>query len=377
MNDAPEGLDRFIARWQAAGGSERANFQSFVADLCTLLGVPPPDPAREDTRDNAYVFERRITFRHGDGGSSAGFIDCYRRACFVMEGKKIRAGAPRPFDDALQRARGQGDNYARALPAEETRPPFVVVVDVGNVIELYAEFSRSGATYTPFPDPRSHRIRLSDLRDAAVRERLRALWLDPLSLDPARISGKVTREIATHLAGLARSLEAQGHHPEAVARFLTRCLFTLFAEDVGLLPPRAFSALLATVANAPAQFVPLVGELWQAMDAGRFSVAVRAELLRFNGKLFKQPTVLPLEREQIGALIEAARAEWTQVEPAIFGTLLERALDPLERHALGGPLHAPRLCRTAGDAGGDRAATRRLVQRAGRRPAARRRGKAR
>mgnify|MGYP006137620203 CR=1 FL=1 len=27
-------------------------------------------------------------------------------------------------------------------------------------IELYSEFSRSGATYTPFPDPRSHRIRL-------------------------------------------------------------------------------------------------------------------------------------------------------------------------------------------------------------------------
>ncbi|MBL8487445.1 MAG: class I SAM-dependent DNA methyltransferase, partial [Rhodocyclaceae bacterium] len=44
---------------------------------------------------------------------------------------------------------------------------------------------------------------------------------------------------------------------------------------------------------------------------------------------------LPLTREQIGLLIEAARADWTQVEPAIFGTLLERALDPRERHALG------------------------------------------
>jgi hypothetical protein len=60
----------------------------------------------------------------------------------------------------MQRARGQAEAYARALPAEEGRPPFLVVVDVGNVIELYAEFSRSGATYTPFPDPRSHRIRL-------------------------------------------------------------------------------------------------------------------------------------------------------------------------------------------------------------------------
>jgi hypothetical protein len=39
----------------------------------------------------------------------------------------------------------------------------VLVVDVGNVIEVYAEFSRSGATYTPFPDSRSHRLQLADL----------------------------------------------------------------------------------------------------------------------------------------------------------------------------------------------------------------------
>jgi hypothetical protein len=82
--------------------------------------------------------------------------------------------------------------------------------------------------------------------------------------------------------------------------------------------------------------VPLVGELWRAMDTGEFSVAIRAAALpRFNGKLFKQPQVLPLTRDQIGLLIKAVQADWTQVEPAIFGTLLERALDPAERHALG------------------------------------------
>jgi hypothetical protein len=37
--------------------------------------------------------------------------------------------------------------YARALPPEEGRPPFVVVVDVGRSIELYSEFSRSGGAY--------------------------------------------------------------------------------------------------------------------------------------------------------------------------------------------------------------------------------------
>lgn len=65
------------------------------------------------------------------------------------------------------------------------------------------------------------------------------------------------------------------------------------------------------------------------------STALRADLLRFNGKLFKSPLVLSLNRDQIGLLSSAARHDWKHVEPAIFGTLLERALDPRERHSLG------------------------------------------
>ena len=281
------------------------------------------------------MFERRITFRHGDGTESPGFIDCYRRAAFVLEAKKVKQTAGKGFDDAPLRARGQGEQYARALPAAESRPPFLVVIDVGNVIELYAEFTRSGATYTPFPDPRSHRIQLADLRDDAIRQRVRAVWLDPLSLDPTRQSAKVTREVAERLAEVARVLEAAGHAPELVAAFLSRCLFSMFAEDVGLLPKRAFVDLLESLKDNPAQFVPLVGEVWRAMDRGEFSAAVRADLLKFNGKLFKNPQVLPLNRDQIDLLLAAARANWREVEPAIFGTLLERALGPAERHALG------------------------------------------
>jgi hypothetical protein len=330
----------FLARWQHADGSELANYQLFVTDLCRLLGVPTPDPAREDTRDNAYVFERRVTFRHGDGSESAGRIDCFKRGHFVLEAKKIKLGATtKGFDDALQRARGQAEGYARALPAEEGRPPFLVVVDVGHVIELYADFTRSGATYTPFPDPRSHRIRLADLTDETIRQRLKTLWTEPLALDPARASAKVTREIADHLAKIAKTLESAGHHPELVAGFLTRCLFSMFAEDVGLLPKEngkgAFTVLLESLQNNPQQFVPLLGALWQEMDTGGFSVVLRQTLPRFNGKLFKRPEVIPLSRDQIGLLLEAASADWTQVEPAIFGTLLERALSPSERHALG------------------------------------------
>ncbi|GMU44881.1 MAG: class I SAM-dependent DNA methyltransferase [Xanthomonadales bacterium] len=336
MTPTPAALDAFLARWSVHSGSELANYQLFLTELIALLDLPRPEPASEDTRDNAYVFERRVQFAHGDGSNSLGRIDLYRRGHFVCEAKKVKAGVhTRGFDLALMRARSQAEEYARALPADEGRPPFLIVVDVGRTLDLYAEFSRSGATYTPFPDPSSHRIRLTDLRRPEVTERLRAIWLDPLSLDPSRVSARVTREIAADLAELARSLEATGLDAERVAGFLTRCLFTLFAEDVELLPAGSFTGLLADCEPRPASFVPLLASLWKDMDGGGYSVALRTELLKFNGKLFKQPEVLALSREQIGLLSRAARHDWQTVEPAIFGTLLERALDPDERHALG------------------------------------------
>lgn len=350
---SPDTVAAFLARWQASGGSERANYQLFITELCALLGVPLPDPARDDTRDNAYVFERRIVFAHGDGSQSNGFIDCYRRGHFVLEAKKIADGAAKlgrkTFDDALLRARSQAEAYARALPAAEGRPPLLLVVDVGHVIEVYAEFSRSGATYTPFPDARSHRITLAALCEPGaegdtLRQRLRAAWLDPLSLDPSRHSAKVTRVVSVLLAELAKSLEASGHAPQAVAAFLSRCLFCMFAEDVELLPRDAnghgaFISLLTQWAGKPDTLARMLRALWMTMDSGGFAPALAHDLMRFNGKLFKggaaDDYVLPLDRDQIALLQRAARTDWREVEPAIFGTLLERALSPTERHALG------------------------------------------
>ena len=60
---------QFIARWQGVAltaATELSISQTFVLELCTLLGVPTPLPT--DALD--YVFERPITFAHGDGSTS-------------------------------------------------------------------------------------------------------------------------------------------------------------------------------------------------------------------------------------------------------------------------------------------------------------------
>lgn len=333
-------VEFFVAAVRDADGPERANYQLFVQRLCRLLDVAEPGFARAEAERNDYVFERRVDFVHPDGSRTPGFIDCYKRGSFVLEAKQsgkraARAGgAASAWDQVMLEARRQAENYARALPVADGYPPFLVVVDVGRAIELFADFSGQGKNYAHFPDRARYRIRMEDLREEAVRERLRLVFEDPRALDPARESARVTSDVAARLARIAKRLETR-HDAKEVAEFLMRCLFTMFAEDVGLLPEHAFRDLLGRLRAAPDSFVPAVESLWRAMDEGTYEPHVMATLRHFNGTLFKTRRALPLDPDEIAELHAAAERNWSEVEPAIFGTLLERALDPRERAALG------------------------------------------
>jgi len=132
-------LEKFLERWHNAGGSEQANSQLFLTELCDLLELPRPEPAAQDTQYNAYVFERRVDIKHRDGSVSMGRIDLYKRGCFVLEAKKTQHKLDSSgWDKAMLCAVAQADNYIRALPADEGRPPFLIITDVGRSIELYA-----------------------------------------------------------------------------------------------------------------------------------------------------------------------------------------------------------------------------------------------
>ena len=81
---------------------------------------------------------------------------------------------------------------------------------------------------------------MADLAKPELRNRLCLIWTDPLALDPARLNARITREVAAQLAELAKSLEQSGHRTDHVAAFLIRSLFSMFAEEVELLPKGSF-----------------------------------------------------------------------------------------------------------------------------------------
>jgi hypothetical protein len=333
-------VQSFVKKWSDSGAAERANKDHFLLDLCEVLDVPKPKPATGDPERDVYTFERDAVLLHEGQKTSVGRMDLYKADHFILEAKQgsdegaAKKGTAKrgtaAWNLAMHDAFGQAVGYARTLAKP---PPFVITTDIGYCFELFAAFDGTGR-YSQFPDVKRHRIYLQDLGREENLELLRTIFTEPASLDPSRRATKVTREVAARLAELAKDLEKSKHAAERVAKFLMRAIFTMFAEDVGLLPDRIFTdALEKYWLPSPASFPGGIRSLWKAMnDGGDFFIA---KLLQFNGGLFADADALPLTKKQLELLREAASCDWSEVEPSIFGTLLERALDPIERHKLG------------------------------------------
>jgi type II restriction/modification system DNA methylase subunit YeeA len=140
--------------------------------------------------------------------------------------------------------------------------------------------------------------------------------------------------VAAEFAKLADSLERRGIEPQRAAHFLMRLLFCLFADSIGLLPDHLFRRMIEADKGAPAKFARKLRQLFSAMSTEGSTFGMH-DIHYFNGGLFMDDEVFDLDWRDLGVLNVAAALDWSQVEPAIFGTLFERSLDPGKRSQLG------------------------------------------
>ncbi|HEY2405341.1 MAG TPA: type IIL restriction-modification enzyme MmeI, partial [Polyangiaceae bacterium] len=215
-------IQEFIASYRDTR-EERANKDSYLKDLCRVLGVPEPNGKTGDPERDDYVFEADSVLCDEDGRRHVGKMDLYKRGHFVLEAKqtaKKSKGKPETaqwktpgWNLAMSDAAGQALRYARTL---DEPPPFIIVADIAQCFDLYACFDGSGA-YRAFPNAQKHRLWFKELEKHA--DLLRKIWTDPFSLDPRRYSERVTQEVAAELAKLAEDLEST-HEADLVAKFL-------------------------------------------------------------------------------------------------------------------------------------------------------------
>ncbi|MCO4055808.1 MAG: class I SAM-dependent DNA methyltransferase [Bosea sp.] len=298
--------DQFVEKWRASTLKERSASQSHFNDLCKLLGVDNPTDA--DPKGERYCFERGASKTAG----GEGWADVWMRNHFGWEYKGKRKD--------LTAAYAQLQQYAVALE----NPPLLVVSDMERIV-IHTNWTNTVSEV--------HSITLDDLRDANKRDLLRSVFTDPERLKPKKTIDALTRDVADTFAGLAISLREAGNDPQAVAHFVNRLVFCMFAEDINLLPRRLFSQILDKARLKPAMATAMLSQLFEAMRAGGlFGVD---EIEWFNGGLFDDATALPLTVTDIKTIARASEMDWSDIDPSIFGTLFERGLDPAKRSQLG------------------------------------------
>ncbi|MGH7211039.1 MAG: type IIL restriction-modification enzyme MmeI, partial [Acetobacteraceae bacterium] len=294
------------AKWQANARTERAACHEHFIDLCALVGEPTPNT---DPDGATYAFEKGATKATGGDG----WADVWRKGCFAWEYK----GKHRDLDAAYR----QLLQYTGALG----NPPLLVVSDMARFVVR--------TNWTNAISER-HDILLADLADPARLHLLKAVLSDPDRLRPAKTREALTSEAAGAFAELATRLRARGHPAQAVAHFVNRLVFCLFADDVGLLPSGLFAQMLATAKRTPARFQEFAKELFAAMARKGGRVGFTA-VQWFNGGLFDDDTALPLDEDDCALLERVADLDWAEIDPSILGTLFERGLDPDKRSQLG------------------------------------------
>ena len=296
-----------IAKWKRADLAERAASQEHFIDLCRMLGHPTP--AEADPNGEFFTFERGA--EKAEGGN--GWADVWKRNFFGWEYKGKHKD--------LKAAYRQLQLYRESLD----NPPLLVVCDLDR-IEVHTNFTGCAKRVYAFD--------LETLPEPANLDVLRKLFTDPEALRPQHTTEEITVEAAQTFAKMIDGWRARGIEGQAASHLAMKLLFSMFAEDIELLPERIFRSTIEGARKDPSRFSARLRSLFDCMaEGGDFGPV---PIPWFNGGLFKAgEPVHDLTADDIDRLVALNAYDWASVEPSIFGTLFERTLDPAKRSQIG------------------------------------------
>ena len=150
---------------------------------------------------------------------------------------------------------------------------------------------------------------------------------------------EVTKETARKMGKLCEILkqrgEKEGFSILAAQRLVLQCVLAMFAEDRGMLPTDMFINCIQDCLGGKSSY-DVLGGLFQEMNRPGVSPAGTYKGVDyFNGGLFATIHPIELTKEELNYLDSAARENWKQIRPAIFGNIFEGTTNKKERHAHG------------------------------------------
>ena len=297
--------EEFVAKWRNVQFGEKQASQEMFLDICVL--------AEHDTpvafgNPEVFTFEKWVP---------GGFADAYYEEHFGWEFKG---------DDADLDA---GLNQLLRYQVHLKTPPLLIVSSF-RTIRIQTNF--------PGMETVRHEIPVASLDQREQLDKLRRVFRAPADFRPNRTLDAVTKDTADLFHAIVLDMERSNADPSAssgekLARYLNQIMFCLYAEDAGLLPGGLFTQIVRNHFHNPQLFDRAVRGLFQQMAGGGLFGA--DEVAHFNGDLFNTTETVEFSLNALYLLNQAAEKDWRNIEPSIFGTLFERALDASKRSQLG------------------------------------------
>lgn len=294
----------FAQEWEGKG-YEKGETQLFYQELFQVFGMPLRRVAS---------FEEPVKKLGGERG----YVDLFWKGMLLVEQKSMGR--------SLVKAKEQALEYFPGLKDKDL-PRYLLLSDFQN-FELY-DLDEDEESAFPLAELHQHIEKFGFILGMQKRS---FKDQDPVNIDAAEQVGQIHD-----------SLLAMGYVGQDLEQFLVRIVFCLFADDTGIFEPRdSFMELLEQRSQEDGSDLGrLLMDLFQVLNTPEDERQSNQDedLARFpyiDGALFSERLRIPagdaLMRKR---LLAACEFDWSQISPAIFGSLFQSVMDPTQRRAQG------------------------------------------
>ncbi len=285
--------------------SEDAEAKSFWDGFFNVFGM---------TRRRLASFEVPVALRD----KKFGYIDLFWKGMLMVEHKS----KGKNLDSALAQAKG----YFEGIK-EEDLPRYIVVSDFERI--RFYDLETGKHTEFELKDLQKH-VQLFGFIAGYQKQEIR-------EQDPANIKA------AELMAELHDSISEVGYYGHQLEVFLVRILFCLFADDTGIfsIKEQFWNYVEWKSKEDGSDMGSLLSMLFQVLNTPneKRQKTLDEELTKFpyvNGGLFAETLpVVSFNGAMRKALLECCKFDWSNISPAIFGSMFQGVMDKKERRALG------------------------------------------
>ncbi len=307
-NEIKERALIFSKEW-ADTSNEEADAKPFLVEFFNVFGI---------SSKRVYSFEHRVKKLD----EKDGYIDLLWKGTILVEMKSRGKNLDRAFQ--------QAKDYLHGLKQHEL-PKYILISDFENFrlydLEEKSEHGMEAATFklNDIVNNVHHFSYLLGYQKKVYKEQ------DPANIKAAELMGK-----------LHDRLEEIGYTGHPLEVYLVRILFLMFAEDTTIFNKQQFQDFIVQrTAEDGSDLAAKLQELFQVLNTpkeNRFKNLDEqlADFPYVNGKLFEE--ILPtasFDSKMRLALLDCCYLDWSQISPAIFGSMFQSVMNPQERRNLG------------------------------------------